>query len=72
MIELLVGGSLVAAVAAVSISRGMPQSAEAVLQLDPIRVDDPDRDGPDLPCPWCQAPTNETDEHCPSCRRKFG
>ena len=26
----------------------------------------------DLPCPWCHAPTAETDEHCPACRRTFG
>ncbi len=26
----------------------------------------------DLPCPWCQAPTREDDERCPSCRQRFG
>jgi len=26
----------------------------------------------DLPCPWCQAPTRETDQACPSCERVFG
>ncbi len=26
----------------------------------------------DLPCPWCQAPTRETDQACPSCARVFG
>ncbi len=26
----------------------------------------------DLPCPWCHAPTKETDTACPSCRRSFG
>ena len=26
----------------------------------------------DLPCPWCQAPTRETDRSCPSCARAFG
>lgn len=26
----------------------------------------------DLPCPWCQAPTSETDPRCPSCGRRFG
>ena len=28
--------------------------------------------GPDLPCPWCQAPTSEDDETCPTCRQRFG
>jgi hypothetical protein len=26
----------------------------------------------DLPCPWCQSPTRETDRACPSCARAFG
>jgi hypothetical protein len=26
----------------------------------------------DLPCPWCQAPTRETDRACPACARVFG
>ena len=26
----------------------------------------------DLPCPWCQAPTQEADQACPSCERVFG
>lgn len=26
----------------------------------------------DLPCPWCQSPTRETDQECPSCARRFG
>jgi len=25
----------------------------------------------DLPCPWCQAPTRETDTACPSCHEPF-
>ncbi len=28
--------------------------------------------GADLPCPWCFAPTRETDRTCPSCARRFG
>ena len=27
---------------------------------------------PDLPCPWCQAQTNESDARCPSCGQRFG
>lgn len=30
-----------------------------------------DRDG-DLPCPWCYAPTDETDSRCGGCGRDFG
>jgi hypothetical protein len=26
----------------------------------------------DLPCPWCKAPTNETDQACRACGRRFG
>lgn len=28
--------------------------------------------GEDLPCPWCYAPTDETDTRCRGCGRKFG
>lgn len=27
---------------------------------------------PDLPCPWCLAPTAEDDPCCPSCGQRFG
>ena len=26
----------------------------------------------DLPCPWCQAPTTESDAACPACAQPFG
>jgi hypothetical protein len=26
----------------------------------------------DLPCPWCEAATAETDAVCPSCGQRFG
>ena len=26
----------------------------------------------DLPCPWCQGATTESDAECPSCKRWFG
>lgn len=29
-------------------------------------------DGSDLPCPWCEAQTNDGDQHCPSCGHRFG
>ena len=31
-----------------------------------------DKGGEDLPCPWCYAPTDETDVRCRGCGRKFG
>ncbi|MDX1690209.1 MAG: hypothetical protein R3290_04200 [Acidimicrobiia bacterium] len=34
-------------------------------------VDD-DRVESDLPCPWCEGPTNEDDVACPSCGQTFG
>lgn len=27
---------------------------------------------PDLPCPWCQAPTFEEDRNCAGCGQHFG
>ena len=26
----------------------------------------------DLPCPWCRAATNESDDYCSSCGQPFG
>lgn len=31
-----------------------------------------DERGEDLPCPWCYAPTDERDNRCSGCGRKFG
>jgi len=31
-----------------------------------------DERGDDLPCPWCYAPTEETDSRCTGCGRTFG
>ncbi len=28
--------------------------------------------GDDLPCPWCYAPTKETDRRCSGCGNSFG
>ena len=40
--------------------------------IDPRLVVDLAAEERDLPCPWCRAGTNETDERCPSCGRRFG
>lgn len=37
-----------------------------------LAVELPSEGAEDLPCPWCYAPTNETDARCPSCGRRFG
>lgn len=31
-----------------------------------------DEKSEDLPCPWCYAPTDELDNRCSGCGRKFG
>lgn len=31
-----------------------------------------DPSNPDLPCPWCMAPTFEEDSDCSSCGHHFG
>jgi hypothetical protein len=36
-----------------------------------VAIDD-DAIPPDLPCPWCLAPTEESDVSCPSCGEPFG
>ena len=36
-----------------------------------VRIELSDEDA-DLPCPWCHAATDESDRHCPNCRRRFG
>lgn len=35
----------------------------------PVKGDGP---GEDLPCPWCYAPTHESDRRCGGCGRSFG
>ena len=41
-------------------------------QVDPrLIVTTQDAEG-DLPCPWCQASTSESDQRCPSCGHRFG
>jgi hypothetical protein len=59
-----------AAAGAVMLAVRLRRSPEAEFDLDvpPIAADDV----PDLPCPWCEAPTIEEDPLCPSCGRRFG
>ncbi|MDX1468303.1 MAG: hypothetical protein R3258_03080 [Acidimicrobiia bacterium] len=37
-----------------------------------ITISTRDERGDDLPCPWCYAPTEETDASCGGCGRAFG
>lgn len=41
-------------------------------RVNPSLVVTRDERGDDLPCPWCYAPTNETDKRCSGCGRVFG
>lgn len=42
-------------------------------RADPsLAVDLRDERGDDLPCPWCYAPTIESDHGCRGCGRSFG
>lgn len=42
-------------------------------EIDPrLVVPITDERGEDLPCPWCYAPTDEADNRCRGCGRKFG
>lgn len=65
MVEVLVAGGFVgAAVAALSrrSAPALPATADDIVHSDV----------PDLPCPWCEAPTREEDSRCPSCGQRFG
>ncbi len=37
-----------------------------------LAISSRDQNGDDLPCPWCYAPTEETDARCSGCGRTFG
>jgi hypothetical protein len=58
----------VAAAGAVMLAMRMRRSPDLDLET-PVTVSE---EVPDLPCPWCEAPTSEEDALCPSCGRRFG
>jgi hypothetical protein len=64
--------ALVAMVAAgaVMLAMRMRRSPDPELRLETSAT--PSHEVPDLPCPWCEAPTSEEDPLCPSCGRRFG
>ena len=58
------------AAGAVMLAVRMRRSPEPEFQLEPAMIGP--EEVPDLPCPWCEAPTTEEDPLCPSCGRRFG
>lgn len=80
MIEILVAGSLVAGLMMAAV-RGQTRhhgpattvaSRSRLIDLVDVAPADSDSRTSDLPCPWCLAPTAETDVRCPSCGQRFG
>ncbi|MGD2051917.1 MAG: hypothetical protein PVI35_05510 [Acidimicrobiia bacterium] len=65
MVNLLTGRGVAVDAASDTITEGSALSAGIVLVED-------DETRPDLPCPWCLAPTDESDVSCPSCGEHFG
>ena len=68
MVEVIVGGSLLAAgIAAVATRRSHHPTLS-----NGVGATAKDLEGSDLPCPWCLAATTEHDVRCPSCHQRFG
>lgn len=63
--------ALVAATATTGLLALARHARDESYVIDPRLVVDLASPG-DLPCPWCSAPTTESDERCPSCGRRFG
>ncbi len=83
MLELFFAASLVAGLVLATV-RGQQRHQPVHWSARSRRVDDlvdlaqingigSDSSGsPDLPCPWCLAPTREDDRRCSSCGQRFG
>jgi hypothetical protein len=69
MVELLVASAFVGA-GVVAIARRSSTAADG-FGREELRTSF-EVDAADLPCPWCQAATRETDRRCPSCGQRFG
>ncbi len=80
MFEILVAGSLVAGLVLTTVRghdhrRPIMNSAmlnNPIVDLAEVAAYEPEGRMADLPCPWCLAPTGESDERCPACGQKFG
>lgn len=64
--------ALVAATATTGLFALARHAKDEVYAIDPRLVADLSASEGDLPCPWCKAPTTETDDRCPRCGRRFG
>lgn len=64
--------ALLAATATTGLLALARQGRQETFLVDPRLVVDLSADGRDLPCPWCNGATSETDDRCPTCGRKFG
>ncbi len=64
--------ALVAATATTGLFALARHSRQETFVIDPRLVVDLHAEDRDLPCPWCNAATDEGDERCPSCDRRFG
>ncbi len=70
MLEIAIAAVFLAvAFVAVGTSSRPVMSANVTEVLPLTGLDEPVAD---LPCPWCQAPTAESDAYCPSCGQPFG
>lgn len=77
MIELLIAGSVVAALLLATTQRQDTHRLESQWLTSrskqvPLKLEDLEFDYADLPCPWCQAATREDDKSCPTCGQRFG
>ena len=68
MVEFLVASAFVAGGVMAAARLGQPLQTR---RLDPIGAGT-GVFGDDLPCPWCNAATAESDTRCPSCHQRFG
>lgn len=66
MIGVLIAGAFIAAAIVILGRLSGPVFAGTITE------ERPDPDATDLPCPWCDAPTSESDSRCPSCDQRFG
>lgn len=68
MLEVLVAAT--ATTGLFAIAKGI--RGNQTFRADPGLAAARDLRGDDLPCPWCYAPTEETDSRCGGCGRVFG
>lgn len=64
--------ALVAATATTGLLAVARMAREQPITIDRRQVVDLVEGESDLPCPWCRGATEDTDERCPSCGRRFG